>query len=339
MRDRRRDPRWWMAGVAVVAAVVAAVAGCGKPPGRVFPPPAKPTVWPPPPERAPHPVRRPVVYQRRPQARRPDHPGHRRNALRQGGGLFHAHPLRPVHRRGRPPVRRRQQRAGGSRVQPEHRAGTHAGARPTGRSGLRSPWESPTTPPAGCSLPTRWPAAFTNSTDGTRRGVIGAGVVVRPCGLAFDVRRKQLFVADAGAHRVFVFSQRGNLVTRIGSPRHGSWAVQLPHQRRRRRRRQLYVCDSLNFRDPAVLPDLKPLRQIGRKGDMPGYFSQPKGVAVDSEDHLYVVDANFETVQIFNDRGRLLLDFGEEGQRAGRVLAARRDLYRPPRPHLGRRLL
>jgi DNA-binding beta-propeller fold protein YncE len=48
---------------------------------------------------------------------------------------------------------------------------------------------------------------------------------------------------------------------------------------------------------------------------MPGYFAQPKGVAIDSEGHLYVVDGQFETVQIFDDQGQLLMDFGEEGNR------------------------
>jgi sugar lactone lactonase YvrE len=50
---------------------------------------------------------------------------------------------------------------------------------------------------------------------------------------------------------------------------------------------------------------------------MPGYFSHPKGLALDSQDHLYVVDANFEAVQIFNSSGTLLMDFGEEGQGPG----------------------
>ena len=50
---------------------------------------------------------------------------------------------------------------------------------------------------------------------------------------------------------------------------------------------------------------------------MPGYFGQPKGIAVDSEDHVYVVDAHFETVQIFDSDGNLLLDFGSEGRDDG----------------------
>jgi sugar lactone lactonase YvrE len=63
--------------------------------------------------------------------------------------------------------------------------------------------------------------------------------------------------------------------------------------------------------------DLKTVRVMGRKGDMPGYFSQPKGIAIDQQDHLWVIDANFETVQIFDANGRLLLDFGSEGRGPG----------------------
>jgi DNA-binding beta-propeller fold protein YncE len=51
---------------------------------------------------------------------------------------------------------------------------------------------------------------------------------------------------------------------------------------------------------------------------MPGYFGQPKAIATDSQNHLYVVDAQFEAVQIFDPFGRLLLNFGEEGHAPGR---------------------
>ena len=56
---------------------------------------------------------------------------------------------------------------------------------------------------------------------------------------------------------------------------------------------------------------------MGRQGDMPGYFAQPKGLAIDPEGHVYVVDSQFEAVEIFNDAGNLLLDFGEEGRGPG----------------------
>jgi DNA-binding beta-propeller fold protein YncE len=60
------------------------------------------------------------------------------------------------------------------------------------------------------------------------------------------------------------------------------------------------------------------VRAFGSVGDGPGHFSRPKGVAADRAGHVYVVDAVFGNVQIFDDQGRLLLDFGEAGSDPGK---------------------
>lgn len=39
----------------------------------------------------------------------------------------------------------------------------------------------------------------------------------------------------------------------------------------------------------------------------------PKGLALDSDGHIYVVDALFDAVQIFDRQGQYLLTFGERG--------------------------
>ena len=57
----------------------------------------------------------------------------------------------------------------------------------------------------------------------------------------------------------------------------------------------------------------KYVRSIGQIGDAPGSFARPKGVAVDSERNLYVLDAIFGNFQIFNQQGQLLLYVGQEG--------------------------
>jgi sugar lactone lactonase YvrE len=44
---------------------------------------------------------------------------------------------------------------------------------------------------------------------------------------------------------------------------------------------------------------------------------RPKGVAVDSEDHLYIVDGLSGMVQVFDRQGRLLYFFGKRGTRLG----------------------
>jgi len=57
----------------------------------------------------------------------------------------------------------------------------------------------------------------------------------------------------------------------------------------------------------------KYVRTIGRAGVAPGLFARPKGVAVDRQGLIYVVDAATQVVQIFDATGRLLLVFGQAG--------------------------
>jgi DNA-binding beta-propeller fold protein YncE len=52
------------------------------------------------------------------------------------------------------------------------------------------------------------------------------------------------------------------------------------------------------------------IRTVGSHGNQIGQFVRPKGIAVDNEQNLFVVDAAFENVQIFNEEGQLLMFFG-----------------------------
>jgi len=44
---------------------------------------------------------------------------------------------------------------------------------------------------------------------------------------------------------------------------------------------------------------------------------RPKGIGFDSEGHLYVVDALWGAVQVFDSQGRLLYYFGQRGTGLG----------------------
>ena len=157
-------------------------------------------------------------------------------------------------------------------------------------------------------------AIYVFDRAGTTLGEIGMGIVERPCGLAFDSKTQRLFVADTGKHQVIILSPAGDLLARMGSRGTALGQFNYPTNVSIDHQGRIYVSDSLYFRVQQFGADFSPRRQIGRKGDLPGYFGQPKGIAIDSEDHLYVVDANFETVQIFDDAGTLMLDFGAEGR-------------------------
>lgn len=53
------------------------------------------------------------------------------------------------------------------------------------------------------------------------------------------------------------------------------------------------------------------LDSFGKLGDGFGQFGRPKGITIDSKGRIYVVDAAHQNVQIFNEKGRLLMFFGD----------------------------
>jgi DNA-binding beta-propeller fold protein YncE len=59
---------------------------------------------------------------------------------------------------------------------------------------------------------------------------------------------------------------------------------------------------------------------FGTHGDGSGDFAQPKGIGVDGDGHIYIADAAFNRVQIFDAEGSFLLAIGREGTGAGEFL-------------------
>ena len=160
---------------------------------------------------------------------------------------------------------------------------------------------------------------FVFDAKGTFLGTLGESTLERPCGVAIDVDRDRIFVADAGAHQVVVLSGDGTEIGRIGRRGTGPGEFNFPTYLTLAPDGSMFVSDSLNFRVQELDSGGGFVRQIGEKGDMPGYFAQPKGLAIDPAGHLYVVDSNFEAVQVFDADGVLLMTFGREGRQAGEV--------------------
>jgi hypothetical protein len=75
-------------------------------------------------------------------------------------------------------------------------------------------------------------------------------------------------------------------------------------------RDEVYVSDQLGAKVEVYSTEGHHLRTIGSRGVAFGQFALPKGVAVDEEGRVYVVDARFENVQIFDREGQLLTFFG-----------------------------
>jgi DNA-binding beta-propeller fold protein YncE len=142
--------------------------------------------------------------------------------------------------------------------------------------------------------------------------------VVRPAAVTYAALNRVLYVADVKAHDVKVLGVDGALRRTIG--RRGAargefnFPTDLHHDGER-----LWVADTGNQRVQGLNPEGQTVVILGsgRVGDAPGDLAMPKGIAVDGDGNVYVVDARFENVQIFDRDGRLLLFFGSEGTGPG----------------------
>lgn len=73
---------------------------------------------------------------------------------------------------------------------------------------------------------------------------------------------------------------------------------------------KVFVSDIGGFNVRVYNLEGKYLQTIGAYGRYTGQFTRNKGVAVDKDENVYVVDASFDNVQIFNKNAQLLMFFG-----------------------------
>lgn len=147
--------------------------------------------------------------------------------------------------------------------------------------------------------------------------VIDSAALERPTGLAWDAKEGLLYVADTQAHQIKVFDMTGRLVRKIGQRGEDLGEFNFPtflalsgdH---------LVVSDTMNARIQKIpLDGSGKTETVGERGTMMGNLVRPKGVAVDSENNLYVIESYHDHLLIFDDRARFLLPIGGAGKAAG----------------------
>lgn len=149
---------------------------------------------------------------------------------------------------------------------------------------------------------------------GSLRG--GEGYFKRPTGIAIDSAAQHIYVTDTLRHKIFVLDMKGLVLQTLGGNGTEKGKFNFPTDLEMDEN-GISVVDAMNFRveqfdRSGVLKSV-----IGTLGDQPGDLFRPKGIARDSEDHLYVVDALQANIQVFNREGQLLFSFGKPGVNLG----------------------
>lgn len=152
--------------------------------------------------------------------------------------------------------------------------------------------------------------------NGNPLGSFGQQQLQRPTGLAHDPDTGLIYVADTAAHDIKVFNADGSLYRVIGKrgindgefngPTHIAFA-----------RKTLVVSDTLNARVQLLTPAGEPIKTIGRRGLYVGNLTRPKGVALDDDGNLYIVEGYYDHLLVFNEQGELLLPIGGTGMQIG----------------------
>jgi DNA-binding beta-propeller fold protein YncE len=151
-------------------------------------------------------------------------------------------------------------------------------------------------------------------TIGSLKG--GEGYFKRPTGIAVDSEAGRIYVSDTLRDKIFVLDMEGSVLRTIGT--HGTKPGDLYYPTELRLiKGGLIAVDSMNFRVQFFSLDGVAQSAIGSIGDRVGSMFRPKGISVDSEGHIYVVDGLWGVVQIFDRQGELLYYFGQRGAQLG----------------------
>ncbi|MFB3776554.1 MAG: peptidyl-alpha-hydroxyglycine alpha-amidating lyase family protein [Bryobacteraceae bacterium] len=151
----------------------------------------------------------------------------------------------------------------------------------------------------------------------------GDGMFARPHGLKFD-RDGNLWVVDDMGHIVVRMDSRGQVRMVLGrKDQSGETPINFnrPTDIAFAPNGDMYVTDGYgNSRVVQFTKEGRFVRAWGKKGDGPGEFNLPHGVAVDGQGHVYVGDRDNYRMQVFDADGKFLAQWKHVGSPWGVAL-------------------
>jgi tripartite motif-containing protein 71 len=136
------------------------------------------------------------------------------------------------------------------------------------------------------------------SASGQPLGTFGSAPLVRPVALAVGPRG-DLYVADAGADRIFELSPTGALLAAWGGPGGALGRLREPAGIAVDSAGDVFLTDRARDRVLELTARGRPLAAWGSPGGAPGELSAPTGIATDCRGAVLVADTENNRVQVF----------------------------------------
>lgn len=152
--------------------------------------------------------------------------------------------------------------------------------------------------------------------DGNLIRKIGESKLERPVGLATDREKRLLYVADSASHQILVYDFEGQPKFSFGGKGAAAGELNSPTYLFLRNGK-LFVSDTLNARVQVFDADGNWLSQFGERGLNVGDLPRPKGIALDSKNHIYVIESFYDFLLVYDENGRGLLAIGGQGSQPG----------------------
>jgi DNA-binding beta-propeller fold protein YncE len=132
----------------------------------------------------------------------------------------------------------------------------------------------------------------------------------------------KIYVADTRNSRVQVFDREGTFELAFGERGDKTGQLNAPEGIVVNSSGIVYVADTANDRIQMFNTDGIFLMSFGsrsktKKGQVPpdGTFSRPTALALNSKEHLYVLDSGNHRIQVFDEKGKHLASIGKQGDR------------------------
>ncbi len=155
-------------------------------------------------------------------------------------------------------------------------------------------------------------AVFVYGRDNTLKAILGKKLEIKP--IDVEVRGRNCYVTDMARNQIVVLDRiTGEEITRMGSQGGELGKFVLIGDLAMDSQKNIYVTDKIMARITKYSNEGLFQMSIGKISTAPKDMIRPKGIDVDKEGRIWVVDTGPEITKIYNHEGALMMSFGFPG--------------------------